>query len=52
MDRMAQAIAAALRVLNPAQAEPLAPGEGDRPGSCDNCDKRADNCDKIPPRAT
>lgn len=56
MDSMAQAIAAALKVLNPAGAK-LDPGTdatgAQRPAPRrDNCDKPADNRDTIPPAAT
>lgn len=52
MDKMAQAIAAALRVLNPAGLEPTAPAKVAGREPCDNCDKHADNRDNFPPRAT
>lgn len=49
MDKMAEAIAAALRVLNPKGQEPTAP---DPLKHRDNCDKPHDKCDNFPPRAT
>jgi hypothetical protein len=52
MDRMAQAIAAALRVLNPAGLEPTPPASDAAKKPCDNCDKHPDNRDNFPPRAT
>jgi len=52
MDRMAQAIAAALRVLNPAGLEPTPPASDDAQNPRGNCDKHPDNRDNFPPRAT
>lgn len=52
MDRMAQAIAAALRVLNPARLEPTPPSGDDAQEPCGHCDKHRENRDKVPPSAT
>lgn len=52
MDKMAQAIAAALRVLNPAGLEQSAPAKDGAQKPGDNCDKHPDNRDNFPPRAT
>jgi len=52
MDKMAQAIAAALRVLNPTGLEPSASAQNAIQEPSADCDKRPDNRDDSPPRAT